>query len=417
MRRSPLWRHADFVRFWSAASVSLVGDGVTRLALPLIAIAILDATPLEVGVLGAVQLGPFLVVGLPAGAIIDRIERVLRLMVFADVARATLLLSVPVAYAAGVLSLVHLYVVAFATGVLTVFFDTASSSYLPSLLERQLLVDGNSKLEASRSAAQIAGPGLAGALIELTSAPVALVADALSFLTSGALIARIRQPTRVGDVRTQVPPNSSLRREVVEGARFLIRHPYLRAIALTTTAANFFRSALLAVVLVYLVREAGASAGAIGLAFAVGNVGFLLAVLVAPAAARRFGIGPTMRAAVSCFGPAAVLVAASPARWAVVAVAVMEFVDSFGIGLHGVNQVSLRQAVTPEHLRGRVAATLRLGMFGGIPLGTLLGGALATLVGLQPALWVAAAGMFLAAVPYAVSSTGRLAALPEPATS
>ena len=415
MRRSPLWRHPDFLRFWAAASVSLVGDAVTRLALPLVAITLLDASPFEVGVLGAAQLGPFLLVGLPAGAIIDRIERVLRLMVFADLARAAVLLSVPLAYAVGALSLVQLYAVAFVTGVLTVFFDNASSSYLPSLLERRLLVDGNSKLEVSRSGAQIAGPGIAGALIELTSAPAALVADALSFLASGALIARIRRPARAAEARPKGLRLGALRHEVIEGARYLFRHPHLRAIALTTTTANFFRSALVAVLLVYLVREAGASAGAIGLAFALGNVGFLAAVLVAPTAARRFGIGRTMRVAVSAFGPAAVLVAAAPVGWAVVAVAVMEFVDSFGIGLHGVNQMSLRQAVTPEPLRGRVAATLRLGMFGAMPLGTLLGGTLGTLVGLRPALWVAAAGMFLAAVPYAVSSTGRLTVLPEPA--
>ena len=415
MRRSLLWRHPDFLRFWAAASVSLVGDAVTRLALPLVAITLLDASPFEVGILGAAQLGPFLLVGLPAGAIIDRIERVLRLMVFADVARAAVLLSVPLAYAAGALSLVQLYAVGFVTGVLTVFFDNASSSYLPSLLERRLLVDGNSKLEVSRSGAQIAGPGIAGALIELTSAPAALVADALSFLASGALIARIRQPARSAEARPKGLRLGALRHEVIEGARYLFRHPHLRAIALTTTTANFFRSALVAVLLVYLVREAGASAGAIGLAFALGNVGFLAAVLVAPTVARRFGIGRTMRVAVATFGPAAVLVAAAPVGWAVVAVAVMEFVDSFGIGLHGVNQISLRQAVTPEPLRGRVAATLRLGMFGAMPLGTLLGGALGTLVGLRPALWAAAAGMFLAAVPYAVSSTGRLTVLPEPA--
>ena len=415
MQRSLLGRHANFLRFCAAASVSLIGDAVTRLALPLVAITILDATPLEVGILGAAQLGPFLLLGLPAGAFIDRIERVLPLMVLADVARATLLLSVPLAYTAGALSLGQLYAVAFATGVFTVFFDNASSAYLPSLIERRLLVDGNSKLETSRSSAQIAGPALAGTLIELTSAPAALVADAVSFLASGAIIARIRSPARVAEARPKGLRIGALGREVVEGARYVFRHPYLRAIALTTTTANFFRSTLVAVLLVYLVREADASAGAIGLAFALGNVGFLAAVLIVPAVTRRFGIGPTMRVAVSAFGPAAVLVAAAPARWAVVATAVMVLVDSFGIGLHGVNQVSLRQAVTPERLRGRVAATFRLGMFGMMPLGTLLGGALGTFAGLRPALWVAAAGMFLAAVPYAVSSTGRLTVLPEPA--
>src|SRR5262245_60207776 len=199
MPLSSLWRHANFLRFWGATSVSLVGDAVTRLALPLIAITLLDATPLEVGILGAAQLGPFLLIGLPAGAVIDRIVRVLRLMVLADIARAAILLSVPLAYAAGVLSLVQLYVVAFATGVLTVFFDNASSTYLPSLIERGFLVDGNSKLEVSRSGAQIVGPGLGGALIELTSAPAALVADALSFLASGVLIAGIRRRATVAD--------------------------------------------------------------------------------------------------------------------------------------------------------------------------------------------------------------------------
>jgi MFS family permease len=412
MRRSPLWQHPDFRRIWAAASVSLVGDAVTRLALPLVAIMILDATPLQVGILGAAQLGPFLLIGLPAGAIIDRIRRVLQLMVFADIARAAILLSVPLAYAAGALSLVQLYVVAFLTGTLTVFFDNASSAYLPSLIERGLLVDGNSKLEVSRSSAQIVGPGVAGVLIELTSAPVALLADAVSFLASGALIAGIRRPARRAEARPKSPAISGLGREVVEGARYLFRHPYLRAIALTTTTANFFRSTLVAVLLIYLVREADASAGAIGFAFALGNVGFLAATLVAPAVARRFGIGRTMRIAVCAFGPAAVLVAATPAQWAIVAVFVMEFIDSVGIGLHGVNQISLRQAVTPEHLRGRVAATLRLGMFGAMPLGTLLGGALGTFLGLRPALWVAAVGMFLAAVPYAISSTGRITVLP-----
>ena len=418
MRWSPLWRQADFLRFWSAASVSLIGDAVTRLALPLVAITVLDASPWEVGILGAAQLGPFLLVGLPAGAIIDRIERVLRLMVVADVARAVLLLSVPLAYATGALSLTHLYLVAFATGVLTTFFDNASSAYLPSLIDRRMLVDGNSKLEVSRSTAQIAGPGLAGLLIELTSAPAALIADAVSFLCSATLIARIRQPARAAQERSRVRPKGlrlgAFGREVAEGARYLIGHPYLRAIALTTTTANFFRSTLVAVLLIYLVREAHASPGAIGLAFALGNAGFLAAVLVVPTVTRRFGIGRTMRVAVSAFGPAALLVAAAPTPWAVAATAAMVLIDSFGIGLHGVNQVSLRQAVTPEQLRGRVAATLRLGLMGAMPLGTLLGGALGTLAGLRPALWVAAAGMFLAAVPYAISSAGRLTALPEP---
>lgn len=302
--------------------------------------------------------------------------------------------------------------VAFVNGVLTVFFDVAANAYLPRLISRHELVDGNSKLELSRSGAQIVGPGLAGLLIELASAPFALVADALTFLASGALLASIRHKSPAPIVTGSRRRVADLPREIVEGTRFVVRHPHLRAIALTTTTANFFRSGLLAVLLVYLVREAGASAGAIGIAFALGNIGLVVAALVAPTAARRYGLGRTMRVAVSLFGPAALLVALAPTRLAIPATACMILVDGFGIGLHGVNQVSLRQAVTPERLRGRMTATLRFLNFGTMPLGTILGGTLASLIGLRPAIWIGALGLFLAAIPYSVSATGRLAELP-----
>jgi MFS family permease len=300
---SPLWREGDFVKFWSAATVSLVGDAVTRLALPLIAIVLLEATPFEVGVLGGAQFLPFLVVGLPAGAIIDRLARKRRLLVAADYARAAALLSVPAAYWLGVLTLEQLYAVALFSGLLAVFFDVTAASYLPALIRREHLVDGNSKLELSRSSAEIVGPGAAGLLIEIASAPVALIVDAVSFAASGTLLARLRR----ADVPVTAPPAGprirGLGREIVEGTRFVFAHEHLRTIALTTTTANFFRSSLIAVLLVYLVREADASAGAIGAAFAIGNIGFVAAALLAPRLARRFGVGPVMMVAVSAFRP------------------------------------------------------------------------------------------------------------------
>ena len=411
---SPVWREGDFIKFWGAATVSLAGDAVTRLALPLIAIVLLEATPFEVGVLGAAQFLPFLVVGLPAGAIIDRLARKRRLLVAADYARAVALLSVPVAYWAGVLALEQLYAVAVFGGLLAVFFDVTAASYLPALIRRELLVDANSKLELSRSSAEIVGPGVAGLLTVIASAPAALIVDAASFAASGGLLARIRR----ADVPVTAPPAGrrirGLGREIVEGTRFVFGQAYVRAIALTTTTANCFRSCLIAVLLVFLVREADASAGAIGAAFAIGNVGFVAAALVAPRLARRFGVGPVMMVAVSSFGPAALLVALAPLELAVAAAGLMVLVDSFGIGLHGVNQVSVRQAVTPERLRGRMIATLRFLNFGAIPLGTMLGGALGSLFGLRPAIWVGTAGLFLAALPYALSATHRLIELPSP---
>jgi MFS family permease len=412
---SPLWRRPDFVKFWAAATVSLSGSAVTLLALPLIAIGPLRASPFEVGVLGGAQFLPYFLIGLPAGAIVDRLARKRRLLVTADVIRAVCLLSVPLAYTAGALSFAQLYAVAFVNGLLSVFFDIASVAYLPALISREELVDGNAKLELSRSSSEVVGPGMAGLLVQLAGAPFALLADALSFAVSGALLSRVRGQDPPIGAAPAGPRVRGLFAEVLEGTRYVFQHPYLRAIALTTTAANFFRTGLLAVLLVYLVRDAGASAGAIGLALALGNVGFVGAALIAPGVARHFGIGRTMQAAVSSFGPAALLVLAAPRQLAVVATGLMVLVDSFGIGLHGVNQVSVRQAVTPDGLRGRMAATLRFLNIGTMPLGALAGGALGSVAGLRPAMYVCTVGLFLAAAPYTLSSTRKLAELPRAA--
>jgi MFS family permease len=407
-----LWRRPDFVRFWSAAAVSHVGDAITRLALPLVAIVSLGASPMEVGVLGAAQFAPFLLVGLPVGAIVDRLDRKRRVMVLTDVGRAVTIGSIPVAYVAGLLTLPHLVVVALVHGCMSALFDVASSAYLPALVARPDLVSANGKLELARSGAQIVGPGAAGVLVELVTAPLALVADAVSFLGSALLLSRIRR-------RESIPggPSASLRRtlarEVIEGTAYVFREPRIRAVALTALMANLFRSVLLAVLLIYLVREARAPAGAIGVAFAVGNVGFVAGALIAAWAARRFGVGPTMQGAVALFGPAALIVAVAPAPVAVYAAGAMILLDSFGIGLHGVNQMSLRQAITPERLRGRMSATVRLLILGAIPLGTMVGGVLGSLLGLRATIWVGVAGLFLATLPYALSSVHRLRAMPD----
>jgi MFS family permease len=407
----PLWRCPDFVRLWSAGALSHVGDAITRLALPLVAIVSLEASPLAVAALGAAQFAPFLLVGLPVGAFVDRLVRKRRVMVLTDLGRAVTIASVPAAYVVDRLTLQHLIAAALVHGCLSAYFDVASSAYLPALVGRQQLVDANGKLELARSGAQIAGPAAAGALIELVTAPLALVADAVSFLGSALLLARIRhRELDPGVARDR--PRSTLVREVIEGTSFVFREPRVRAVALTALLANLFRSVLLAVLLIYLVREAHAPAAAIGVAFAVGNVGFVVGALTAASLSRRFGVGPTMQAAVALFGPAALIVAIAPADLAVYAVGAMVLLDSLGIGVHGVNQVSLRQAITPEHLRGRMTATVRFLILGAIPLGTMLGGVLGSVLSLRAAIWVGVCGLFLAILPYALSSIHRVISMP-----
>jgi len=332
-------------------------------------------------------------------------------MVLTDVGRAVIIGSVPVAYALGLLTLPHLIAVALIHGCLSALFDVAASAYLPAMVARQHLVDANGKLELARSGAQIVGPAAAGLLIDLVTAPIALAADAISFVGSALLLSRIRhrEPGPGGD---HARSRSSLVREVIEGASYVFREPQVRAVALTALLANLFRSVLLAVLLIYLIREVHVSAGAIGVAFAVGNVGFVVGALMAAPLARRLGIGPTMQGAVALFGPAALIVAVAPPHLAVYAVATMVLLDTFGIGLHGVNQMSLRQAITPEHLRGRMSATVRLMILGAIPLGTMIGGVLGSALSLRAAIWVGVCGLFLTTLPYALSATYRLIAMP-----
>jgi MFS family permease len=409
--RRPLWRWPDFVRLWSAGAVSHVGDAITRLALPLVAIVSLGASPLAVATLGAAQFAPFLLVGLPVGALVDRLARKRLVMVVTDIGRAVAIASIPVAYAVGQLTLPHLVAVAFIHGCLSAFFDVAASAYLPTLVERQRLVDANGKLELARSGAQIVGPGVAGVLIDLVTAPLALAADAISFLGSALLLSRIRE-REPGAGPAGGGPRSTLLREIIEGTSYVFREPRVRAVALTALLANLFRSVLLAVLLIYLIREARASAGAIGFAFAAGNIGFVVGALASAPLSRRLGVGPTMQGAVALFGPAALIVAIAPAELAVYAVGAMVLLDTFGIGVHSVNQVSLRQAITPEHLRGRMSATVRLLILGAIPLGTMIGGVLGSALSLRAAIWVGVGGLFLVSVPYALSSVHRITTMP-----
>jgi MFS family permease len=403
-----LWRNADFLRLWSAQSISQLGSQITMLALPLVALLLLDATAFEVAALATVEWLPWLLFSLPVGAWVDRVHR-RPVLILADIGRGIALLSIPLAYWLDALTLGQLYVVGFATGVLTVFFDVAYQSYLPSLVERRQLSDGNSKLEISRSAAGLVGPGLAGALIALVTAPVAILADAVSFLASAGFLLRIRRGERV-----EPPPRESrLLAEIVEGVRYVLGHKYLRPAMAAVGLFNFFSNILATMVIVYAVRRLEWTPATIGLVLALGNLGFLAGAVLAPRIGRWLGLGPALIASAATCGWPLLLMPLAPPEHAIPLFVAAGVVSSFGIVVFNVNGISLMQATTPDRLLGRMNASRRFVNWGVIPLGQLASGVLASWIGLRPTLFVGAIGLCFAFVPVLFSPIRQLRELPE----
>ena len=403
-----LWRNRDFLRLWSAQTISQFGSQVTGLALPLAAILVLHASATEVAVLAALEWLPWLLISLPVGALVDRMRR-RPVLVVADVGRGIALASVPAAYAFDALTLGQLYVVGFAVGAMTVFFDVAYQSYLPSLVERSQLGDGNSKLEISRSGAGLAGPGLAGLLIELLRAPVAILADAISFVVSAAFIGAIRR-----EERFQKPTDGTrLWHEVVEGVRYVFRDPILRPSMAFVATSNFFGNVLWTIFLVYAVRTLDWSPGTIGLVLTLGNLGFLAGAALAPRNGARLGVGPTLVGTAMLGGWPLLAVPLAPAEYSIPLVVGALVIASFAGVAYNVVGISLFQAITPDRLLGRMNASRRFVVWGVIPLGSFVSGGLAAWIGLRPTLLVGAIGSALAFLPLLLSPVRRLRAVPE----
>ncbi len=408
-----LWSHGDFLKLWSAETISQFGTQVSVLALPLVALLVLDASTFEVAALGVVDFLPFILFTLPAGVWVDRLPR-RPILIAGDFGRAALLATVPIAYIVDVLTLGQLYVVGFLVGVCTVFFDVAYMSYLPSLVERQQIIEGNSKLEISRSAAQIGGPGLGGALVQIFTAPYAVLVDALSYLASGLFVVRIRKHEEPSAHPVE-GARTSLWAELKAGLRFVLRNPNLRAQAGCTGTSNFFSNVAFAVILVYLVRELELSAGLIGLVFSVGSAGALVAAFAAMRLSNRFGIGPTTIASGFLWGPSTLLIALAPVGNAAIPFLVgAVFVGGFSIVVYNIIQVSYRQAICPPQLQGRMNSVMRFIVWGTIPIGALLGGALGTWIGLRETIVVGAIGGSLAILWIVFSPQRHLREMPEP---
>jgi MFS family permease len=362
---------------------------------------VLHASAFEVALLGTIEFLPFILFALPAGVWIDRLPR-RPVMIAADLGRALALISIPAAKAVGGLTIWQLYAVGFLTGALTVFFDVAYQAYLPSLVGREHLVEGNSKLEVSRSGAQLGGPGLAGILIGAITAPYAVIADAVSFLGSAAFLGRIRRAEEHVR-RTDDAPRPRMWTDVREGLSYLVRNRYFRAIALCTAYANFFTSVEFAVFLVYAVRRLGLDAKEVGLIFSVSNVGFLLAALTAGRVARRLGVGPTIIAAAAVIGPGLLLVPLAPASHPIPFFVLGLALSAYGGVTYNITALSYMQATTPDRMLGRMNATRRFIVWGTIPVGSLLGGVIASELGLKTSIWVGAIGATVAFVPVLLS--------------
>jgi MFS family permease len=388
-----LWRHRDFRHLWAAETVSQVGTQITLLALPVLAVTLLHATPLEMGVLAALETAAFLLIGLPAGAWVDRWRRK-RVLVVNDLVRMVALASLPIAWALDALSLWQLFLVAAITGTATVFFDIAYQSYLPALVAADQIVDGNGKLESSRAVAQVAGPGVTGVLLKVLGAPVLIAFDAVSFLVSALFIGRIRHVDTVPDRAARRP----LRTEIAEGLGFVVRHPLLRRIVACTGTANFGSAMSGALLVLYSLRVLGLSESALGIVFAAGSVGGLVGAVTGARFARWVGEGRAIPLSSLVIVPFTALIPLAVVGAPALLLVVGWFGFSWAVVAYNITQVSFRQRLCPPHLLGRMNASVRFIVFGTQPLGALLGGALGGWIGIVPTLWISVGIAGLAAV-------------------
>ncbi|WNM37733.1 MFS transporter [Micromonospora halotolerans] len=398
--RGGLLRHRDFRLLWAGQTVSAVGSNVTAVALPLVAVAVLDATTFQVAVLTAAAWLPWLLAGLPAGAWVDRVRR-RPVMIAADLVSAALFASVPVAALLDLLTVGQLLVVALGAGLARVFFETADQVYLPTLLRPEQVPEGNARLHATQTASYLVGPGLAGLIAQLAGAVTAVLLDAVSFLVSAACLSRIRAvEPRPG--RPAGP--TSLRREVADGLRFVVRDPYLRVLTVFGAASNIGLSGYQAVLVVFLVRSAGLPAGLVGLLIGLASVGGLVGAALATGLARRLGSARALLAAGALAGPPALLIPlAGPGGrvgWLVLGGALV----SLGVAVGNVVKGSFRQTYTPHGLLGRVTVSMQLLNYGTIPLAALLAGTLGAVWGPAGAIrvmtaWLALTPLILLAGP------------------
>lgn len=409
---TPLWRDRNFGLVWAGETLAQLGVQVGQIALPVIAIELLLATEFQVGALNAAGVAAFLLIGLPAGAWVDRwFKR--RTMIVADLVRAGAVLAVPLLWYADALAVWHLYLVAGAIGVATVFFDVSYQSFVPFLVRAEQVPEANSKLEASFQVARIAGPGLGGLLLKVISAPTLMLADAIGYLVSAACLARARDH----EVRPGGSGHGRLRDDIIEGLSFVSRHELIRPITFCTAVGNFGFTVVFTLTPLLVLREIGLEPWVMGVAFSAGAVGGILGALAAPRIGRWIGEGTMIPASAVAMGVALALVplaAYAPNRPAALALIVLgELVIGFNILAYNVMQVSMRQRVCPPRLLGRMNASIRFVVWGVMPIAALLSGAVAGGIGVAPTMWIGTVIALFAAWPVLASPLRGLRTLPS----
>jgi MFS family permease len=393
-REPGLHRNQGFRLFLTAGLVSQVGTRVSAVAVPLVAVLALRASPLQVGLLAAAQTVGFLLVGLPAGVWVDRVRR-RPLLVATDLVRGALLLAVPVAYLLDRLTLPLLYVTALGVSVATALFDIAHQSYLPTLLDDDRLARGNGRLETVRSVSEVGGPSVGGWLVALVGAPLALVVDAVSYLLSGLLLGRIKTPEpRPGRVSGR-----RVGRDIRQGLSFVLRHPIMRMIVLRSALANMAFSLMFAVEALFLVREVGLSPRTFGVLLATGAVGGIVGGLLAPRLAARVGTARLLWLAPVVLEPFGLLLPLTRPGYGLAFFAIGNTMISLGAVIGNVAQVTYRQVATPPELLGRMNASVRWLVWGVMPVGALLGGLLAQGLGARTAILIGVLGRMASALP------------------
>jgi MFS family permease len=409
-----LWHHRDFNRLWFSDTVSQFGNTFTGFALPVIAVLVFQATPLQMGILGAVGFASYPLLGLFVGVWADRYRR-RRIMIACNLGRMLTLASIPLAYLSGIFSFIQIFLVATVNGVLSVFFDAAYQAYLPVLVDRQDLIEGNQKLQLSASSAQVSGPTLAGYVYGALGGALTIAFDAVGYLASALSLLSIKKSENKKE-RDLNGPAPNFVAEMKEGIHVVIDNPVLTRIAGCTATSNFGGNVFGAVFTIFALTYLHLSPFALGLVGSAGALGFVVGALATGKVTGRLGVGMTLAVSIA-FGGISLAIPLAQLGYAVFVLGAIAFIGGLWVPAYNINQVSLRQAITPNRLQGRMNATMRTIVWGTIPIGSIVGGILGGAIGIVNTIYVGALISGLASLWILLGPVVKIRTQPEPVVS